>query len=835
MNRTQLFLFRFITVLVSPVLVLIVLELILRVVGFGYNMSVFVEEKGLVRSNWPFTFKYFPWSMARPMKPVQFEVEKRPGSLRIFVLGGSAAQGFPEEAFGMAGQLQVMLEQAVPNRNIEVINTAITALNSHGVLPVAKACLKYDPDLLVVYVGNNEVVGPHGAASVFSGFSNSLFLVRVGDALKSLRLYQMLVMLTGKHRSPTGSWKGMEFFLNNTLYPGDERLSVVYDHFACNLDDLVTEAQKSNCPVILSTVGANLLDNPPFASRKPNHAENQYVLGFDHLEAGNYAAAQLAFRQARDWDGLRFRVDSELNQVIRGCASKFFGYVTLVDAERSLSKSDLSVQGVPGDSLFYDHVHLSFAGNYTVAKELAKAVVANMGDGMTDLPTMETVASTLAYTEWDRLKIARQLAERLLNKPPFTHQWKHRDKQLARQREIRRLAGRSNPDLRESSRRLYQAALTKNPDDPDLKFRLSSLLAEMDQSEAAHNLLEEVIDEYPYNHEALFKLGELSAASGNFDEAERHLTAILNLNPFAIEVRNAYLKLLFEAGRIKEAIDYNEDLVEDHSKDPDIRYVFALILNSSGKKQEALRQLREAVAIDPRHKESRSLILKLVRNGGDLVRAEGEARAWTKADPGSSEAHSRLAEVLTERENYKAATEEYLAAINLNPDFVIARSRYIQTMEQLGRIHEAIRFLGMQLKEDPDILEGHSMLGLTLDAVGRKQQGIALLRVGLLRDPNSLKCLRELAWILATTKSDSSRNGIEAVELAERLVKLAPNDPDFRNVLAAAYAETRQFGKAIAEAQQGLRLARATNNQELSGIIAQCLAAFQDGQPLRAN
>ena len=97
MTRYKLFAFKIITVCIVPILTILVLELGLRVVGFGYSTKVFVEENGIVRNNWPFTLKYFPWSVARPMKSLQFPAKKEPDSLRIFVLGGSAAQGFPAE------------------------------------------------------------------------------------------------------------------------------------------------------------------------------------------------------------------------------------------------------------------------------------------------------------------------------------------------------------------------------------------------------------------------------------------------------------------------------------------------------------------------------------------------------------------------------------------------------------------------------------------------------------------------------------------------------------------------------------------------------------------
>ena len=183
MRRSRLLAFKVVTVLIVPLALIALLESGLRLIGFGYSTSVFHEEKGIVRNNWPFTFSYFPWSVARPMKSLQFSAKKEPGSLRVFVLGGSAAHGYPAPEYGMANQIQVMLEKAYPGRTIEVINAAISAVNSHVMLPVAKACLEYDPDFLVVYKGNNEVTGPYGAGSLYTGFGDNLSFLRLSNSL----------------------------------------------------------------------------------------------------------------------------------------------------------------------------------------------------------------------------------------------------------------------------------------------------------------------------------------------------------------------------------------------------------------------------------------------------------------------------------------------------------------------------------------------------------------------------------------------------------------------------------------------------------------------------
>jgi len=835
MNRFKLLAFKIIAVLIVPLALIALLELGLRLVGVGYNTDVFVEKKGVVRSNWPFTFKYFPWSVARPMKALPFKAEKEPGSLRIFVLGGSAAQGYPAPEFGISRQMQVMLEQAYPERKIEVINAAISAVNSHVMLPVAQACLQYDPDFLIVYLGNNEVVGPYGSGTFYSGFSNNLSVIRLSQSIQSLRLYQLLARLTGRQASPAGSWKSMDSYLTNTLYEGDERLKPVYENFDRNLDDLISAAADEDCPVILSTVGVNLLDSPPFASKSSDHAEAQYQSGLIKLEAGKPEEALAAFKEARDWDGLRFRADSRVNAVIRDQAVTHESDVTLVDSEQLFEREESGAVSVPGDHYFYDHVHLSFDGNFLVAKAMAEAVVSRLDPSSRFSTSKETVSAALVYTDWDELRLAQNLTDQLLSKPPFTNQWNHRERQLARRREVRKMAAQFTPDKLEIARGRYEAGLEKRPDSGSLKRRLSELWVEKGDPEKARELLLSVVRDSPETIEAYSELSLVSVSLGKFEEAERSILEILDRNPYAIEARNAYLLILFNSRQFEKAADYCEELIEAHPGDPGFRHAFADILEAQGKRSKAKEQLRTALKIDPGHSRSRQLLIGIRQSENGVANALRVAQAWVRADPGSAEAQHEMAQVLSRKKDYRGALEHYRKAMELDPDFVIARSNYVKTMASLRRLHEAIPFLSEELSEDPEIREGHSLLGLALDVAGRRKEAVQVFRSGLEREPNNVKLLRELAWIKSTSKDAQLRNGPEALQFAKRAVELAPSEADFHQVLAAAYAENREFDNAIRSARRALKLAEASNQQGLSNLIRQCLPAYENKQPIRVD
>ena len=75
--------------------------------------------------------------------------------------------GDPSQSFAPYRYLETLLREKYPDKKFEVINVAFTAINSHVILPIARECAAHEGDLWIIYMGNNEMVGPVGAATVF--------------------------------------------------------------------------------------------------------------------------------------------------------------------------------------------------------------------------------------------------------------------------------------------------------------------------------------------------------------------------------------------------------------------------------------------------------------------------------------------------------------------------------------------------------------------------------------------------------------------------------------------------------------------------------------------
>ena len=97
----------------------------------------------------------YQWSGLKP----EFCRDKAPGAFRIIIAGGSTALGFPFHPRSSFGQrLQWLLEDSLPGLEVEVINLGRMGMNAAEVKEAVSAALAFQPDLVVVYSGQNEFI-----------------------------------------------------------------------------------------------------------------------------------------------------------------------------------------------------------------------------------------------------------------------------------------------------------------------------------------------------------------------------------------------------------------------------------------------------------------------------------------------------------------------------------------------------------------------------------------------------------------------------------------------------------------------------------------------------
>jgi tetratricopeptide (TPR) repeat protein len=505
-----------------PMLLFAVAEVALRVCGFGTPTGVMLpctdQGRPAYCDNPSFVAPFFPQGMSRAPRPFVIPARKAPGTYRIFVVGESAAFGDPDPTYGFTRYLEVMLHQRFPQTKFEIINLGTTAINSHVMLPMVKDLAQYQPDLFVIYAGNNEVVGPFGPGTVLTRWNLSLPAIRAGIFLNSTRLGQLIGKLTRASKKSAPGWRGMEMFLDRQVRADSPQMKPVYENFAANLRDIVAVARRSGAQVLISTVATNLKDCAPFASQHrvgmrdeellswedlvkrgadleiagsyaealklylsaeaidPQYAELQFRIARCLWALGDFAGAKERFVRAQDLDTLRFRADGRLNDVIRGLAGAVPG-VGVVDAAAIFAGE--SAHEIPGSELFYEHVHMSPHGNYVLARALFGQVDSMLPADLrrtavsADVISQEECERRLAFTPYDRLRVAGLVLAKL-ERPPFINQLNHSE-------ELQRMKSQAegSPSYGEVVAD-YEWAISQNPNDRLLHLNYGFLLHRYD-------------------------------------------------------------------------------------------------------------------------------------------------------------------------------------------------------------------------------------------------------------------------------------------------------------------------------------------------------------------
>lgn len=651
-------LFTIVAVVVLPALLLLALEGGLRLAGYGHapeflRARTLADGSRVWSHNARFGWRFFPPEIARAPQNVLLPREKGADTVRIFVLGGSAAMGDPAPFYGLPRMLQAQLEIVRPDLRFEVVNAAMTAINSHVVLPIATDCLKADPDFLVVYAGNNEVVGPYGVGSVFGAPGADLAAIRAQVALKSWRLGQAVERIGGALRGGGGTpenWSGMEQFLETRLAPDDPRLERVYSHFRANLTSLVERANAKGVPVLLSTVAVNLADSAPFGSEGGDgeSADWHYVRGGERRAAGETAEAAAAFGEALQRDRLRFRTDAQQNAIIRDVAGK--ADATLVPGAAAVAA--LAPDGIAGREAFDDHVHLTFAGNHALARAVAEAVLAQLPAGpVQPWPSLEACEARLGYAPYARRSTVDTMLKRR-GRAPFTAQIDRDVQRGYLEAELATLERADQPHQLRKALEAVRRSLREHPEDFTLRSIFGDLLLRTDALQQALEERDALAALFPADSDAQYARASVLARLGREEEAEAGFRRTVELFPGHFLAQFALGERLAAAGDPEAALAHFAEATLRH---PDYLEAWRATADAQlqlERPREALPALERAAALAP-------TVPGIPKKQGDAHRALGEL---------------------------EAASAAYARALAIFPEFVVAHEARAGVQERLGDV-----------------------------------------------------------------------------------------------------------------------------------------------------
>lgn len=286
-------------------------------------------------------------------------------------------------------------------------------------------------------------------------------------------------------------------------------------------------------------------------------------------------------------------------------------------------------------------------------------------------------------------------------------------------------------------------------------------------------------------------------------------------------------------GKLDLAVAEAAKAVEADPSNAAARAYHALSLSRPGHDDEAIKEAERAIELDPSDSTAHLDLAFLVKRN-DAEWAIAEARRAIELGPENSSAYQLLVNFLLESRRNDEASDlgrEWLVA---SPYDVNAHSALASATAATGDLVSAAQQLGYVMMLRPGSEQAHAQLRQTLLSLANEPDGLRQLRDIAANAPDSPRMLDELAWLLATFPDSKSRDGIEAVRLAERACDLTERKiPALLDTLAAAYAEAGDFPRAISAAEEALNRARSSGDNDAVKLSESILASLRENVPYR--
>lgn len=373
--------------LLFPVIILILFELLLRGFGAGDNLDLFINHpnknyKDYYLVNPLIGEKYFSKFEATKGSNDILLKKKPDNGYRIFVLGSSTMVGFPYDRNLMSSRiLHKRLEDAYPDKHIEVVNTAITAINSITLRDYLNDIIKHEPDALLFYAGHNEYYGAFGVGS-HESLTDKKSIYKLHFKLMKLRTYQLTRKLITKIAS-LGNRNGTEekgslmkrIVADKSIVYNSEKYHLGINQYKSNLIEILNICEKEDVDVFISEIVSNIKDLPPFGSSEENEgvysANSAYAEANEFVLNSEFEKAKEQFTKAKDYDCVRFRATETINAIIDSLAE--VNNCKLIQMPAVFEHN--SENKLVGDNLFTEHVHPNISGQFVMADAFFKSIL----------------------------------------------------------------------------------------------------------------------------------------------------------------------------------------------------------------------------------------------------------------------------------------------------------------------------------------------------------------------------------------------------------------------------------------------------------------------------
>ena len=252
-----------------------------------------------------------------------------------------------------------------------------------------------------------------------------------------------------------------------------------------------------------------------------------------------------------------------------------------------------------------------------------------------------------------------------------------------------------------------------------------------------------------------------------------------------------------------------------------------------GRRERAIELFRAAVSVREDYMLAwQNLGNALIMDGKQAEALEAYEEVL-KRDPRNTDILANKGLALIGLDRFAEAVESTEKAIAADPKHAASRNILGMALIRLGKVEEGMLAYRRAVDADPTYVQSYENLVGTLVRLARYGEAAGVLRLAIKHMPDHLEMANRLAYLLATCPRDDDRNGAEALQLALEICRKSKyRSVSHLNTLAAAYAETGDFERAVQSIQTAINLIQVTNPGEASRLRAR-RESYAARQPLR--
>jgi protein O-mannosyl-transferase len=259
-----------------------------------------------------------------------------------------------------------------------------------------------------------------------------------------------------------------------------------------------------------------------------------------------------------------------------------------------------------------------------------------------------------------------------------------------------------------------------------------------------------------------------------------------------------------------------------------------IVLLQKGELNDGIAHYRAALQMQPDSWDAEYNLGTALVAKGEVDEAIVHCDRAVAMQPNDPDGQVSLGDALLQKKRVDEAIVHYHKAMALRPDYFLAYYGLGRALLEKGELNSAIQHCRAALFIRPDDADCHTVLAVALDQKGETAEAIHHYEKAAQISPKSISALNNLAWLLATSSNEALRDGNKAVKLAgEANQLLGGTNPVVLRTLAAGYAETGQFGKAIESAEAAIQLARLSGDNSLVADVGEQLGFYRLGVPYR--